>query len=166
VRGPPARLKYLVVALLAAVVLAGCGADEEDGTTAATTTKTENENGPEPRGSDELVAEVCDEAGCSGPTYQRGGQAFLCRKLEIVEEVVPSPTGETDGEPDETVPSDTVTTTTVQRPQCVGDALPVEGLNYDELPGVQSSEDGDAAWTTEPVFIEGEVEDGTLQAAE
>jgi hypothetical protein len=176
VRGPSARLRYLVVALLAAIVLAGCGADEEDGTPSGTTTKTEQdggglgETGGEPGGSDKLVAEVCNEAGCSGPTYQRSGQVFLCRELEIVEEVVPSPTGETaeqtDGEPDETVPSDAVTTTTVQRPRCVGDALPVEGLDYDELAGVQNSEDGATAWTTEPVFIEGTIEDGTLQATE
>jgi hypothetical protein len=158
-------LRCLVVALLAAVVLAACGGDEDGTTTSAPTTKTDDSgqggngfrDGPESR--DQLVAEVCDEAGCSGPTYQRGGQVYLCRQLEIVEETVPGPTGEA------TVPADTVTTTTVERPRCVGGSLPVEGLDLDELAGVQSSEDGGAAWTTEPVFIEGEVEDGTLQAA-
>jgi hypothetical protein len=120
------------------------------------------------------VAEVCDEAGCTGYTYlkrsREGDRVFVCRKLEIDKKVLPGPRDETaelnDGEPDKTVRSNTVTTTTILQPRCVGGEIPVDGLRYDELPGVEKSEDGATAWTRKPVRIEGKIKDGRLQAAE
>lgn len=48
-------------------------------------------------------------------------------------------------------------------PQCGGASLVVEGLDMDTVSGIDRS--GDCAWSSDPVELEGRVEDGILHIA-
>lgn len=185
------QLRSWFAASLAIVVLAGCGGDDDPGALdtlagsgQAATTETNGGGGATTlTNTNENV--VCENTSCEGFAFQRGdGSVFLCSRLEIspVEvAVVPAAGTTTETETEtETETGDTTTETetgetttetetmTVSRPNCAAGAfeIPVEGLEFEELPNVHTSEDGQATWTGIVVRVQGKIVDGTLVADE
>jgi hypothetical protein len=173
VRRSHTPIATLAAIFLVAILVAGCGGDSNENDRAVTQASTTAQNGDDENGTDVVDTDTesngdgnpCDETPCSVFRKRKDGGTFLCTRLEVV----PVPAEETEateaGEPDETSevePSETPSET-VLRPRCPAGAreIPVEGLDLEELPDVRVSEDGEAAWT-EPVRVEGRIEDGTF----
>lgn len=159
-----------------AVLVAGCGGDSGESERAEPQKTTTAQNGgDEDRSEDAEDAETesngdsssenpCEETICHLLRKEEGGGTFLCTGLEVVrvpaeveEATEPGEPGETDEAEASETPSETVS-----RPRCPEGAneIPVEGIDLEERPDVRISEDGQAAWTTQPVRIEGRIREG------
>lgn len=161
---------------LVAVLVVGCGGGSDEDRAAPQTTATAP-NGGDADGNgdgdgdgdaepDSDEGNPCEETVCHLFRKKKDGPIFLCTRLEIVrvpaeaeEATETSDPGETSEEEPAETPSETVL-----RPRCPPDAteIPVEGIDLEERPDVQTSNDGQAAWTVQPARIEGRVRDGTF----
>jgi hypothetical protein len=156
---------------LVAILVAGCGGDSDENDRAAPQTTATAQNGNDEDGNgnagdeetDSSQENPCEETICHLFKKEEDDGTLLCtRPLEFIQ--VPAEVEEATetGEPGEA--SEEEPSETVLRPRCPAGAeeIPVEGIELDERSDVRLSEDGEAAWTTQAVRIEGHLEDGTL----
>jgi hypothetical protein len=175
VRRSQKSIALLAATFLVALLVVSCGGDSDESeravpqtTTAAQkgTEEDRNGNGGDPTESngDSSPENPCEETVCHLLKKEEGGGTFLCTGLEVVRVPAEAEEATEPGEPGETSEAEAseTPTETVLRPRCPEGAkeIPVEGIDLEERPDVSISEDGQAAWTTQPVRIEGRIREG------